>query len=298
MPNASIHIGLNYLIYKITNSRYIDLRLFILGAILPDISRIEVFISDVFHVFPNANIIGCFSCWHTPFLMALLAVSISLLTDKFILSFFSIFLGTLLHLSLDILEISAIGGVMLFYPFSFKQFALNLVEYDSTSVIIITTVFIIFMIYSVFKKSVNVVHFKTKNLYAAFFIAIISLSFPLLTAKSMVDQNIEYLNFSRYPDKWQNKEVGLNFSEVISGNPLTIIERGVKIEVVTDEKFKKGDFISVKGIYENGKIHPDKLYKHRGLLKLWLSFPALILIIILWIKGTKVKGSMFKSSKS
>jgi hypothetical protein len=105
----------------------------------------------------------------------------------------------------------------------------------------------------------------------------------------MIDRNAYYLGFVARPQAFEGQSVELCFSEVIATKPLTIEEFDTPFVLDTETTFATGDWISVRGIYQNGAIHPTTLVRHQGFSDVSLSLMAGVAFVILvfdfrWLK--------------
>ncbi len=132
MPDLFAHFTSGYLI-----SRYPHLRgftaLIVLGAVLPDLlTRVpEIF----FDRFLGLNVYHAVEIFHSPTVLFLVAFALSLLMDRSLRfqAFSSIFLGSLVHVVLDLMQIQFGESVyMPYFPFSFVKIEFGFFHFNAS----------------------------------------------------------------------------------------------------------------------------------------------------------------------
>jgi hypothetical protein len=104
---------------------------------------------------------------------------------------------------------------------------------------------------------------------------------PLFFRQWMIGGNAYYLAFIQQPDAFAGQSVELCFSEVIATDPPVIEEFDSPFELQTSETLRAGEWVSVRGIYENGVIRPTVLIRHRGFSDVSLSLIAAVVFVFL-----------------
>ena len=254
MPDLIIHIAFALLIsilFKLKNWKLI-----ITGAILPDISRILITILN-FLKFDELNTYLLLDPLHSPFINIFLSVSIALLFNNFLRNFALIYLGTLSHYFLDYLQFAGSFGQTLFYPFYMEQFSLNLFYGGNILVNAFGVIFILIIIYCIKEKNSLTI---SKNYYLFIIPLIISLTIPIFTTNLLLENNIHGVDFVNNPEKYNNKEVSLYDSQVISLSPIKIKELGKLFTLETKENLKLNSGITITGIYKEKKIFVENIF--------------------------------------
>jgi hypothetical protein len=282
MPDWVVHLGFAYLMARLIKLR--DLKLFFLGSLLPDTSRVALYFTDFFHLDQISSHLY-FMPFHTPFMAALVASVISSFSKNFKKCFFLIFLGAIFHLALDLTQYRIGNGVLLFYPFSFRQFYFNLFwSGDNVSMVLRALAIGILVICLLGKRRVGrPLSLKAANLKIVVPLVLLVLAIPLSTTGLMMKHNVDYLDFFTHPQKWEGKKVEFYKAKVISENPLMVREMGVMFELVTPEKFRRGDRISIQATYREGRIFPVFIHHYRGPPKSMVSLVGLLFFILVWI---------------
>jgi hypothetical protein len=295
MPDWIAHLGGGYLLYRPISRK--DMRLVLLGAILLDIiSRISSVLVDIFDVpLPRYYQLEAF---HTPFMLVLMALFISLFNTKFWRCFGLILAGGILHILLDMGDTKLNGfGQLLLYPFSYKTYQLNWVKYYGGGYYIVVVILLVILISGLRKPPLNSAFFRRQRIGFAIPLLIFILAMPYLTWQQFWRNNVGYIVFHDYPERFEGQEVAIHFSEVVSAEPLIIKEDKLRFEVLTDQKFQVGDWISVRGIYSRGKIHPLKIKLESGIKKFWISLIGLILFPFIWF-GAPSQWPVFGRNQS
>ncbi len=286
MPDWITHLGGGYLLYRPISLK--DMRLVLLGCILPDIlSRICVILEDIFNLYvPKYYQLEAF---HTPFMLILLAIFISLFAAYFWRCFALLLSGGILHFILDMCDVKMEGcGQLLFYPVSYKTYQFNLFSYNNWGYYLIVAACLALLLYYCLKQPyINECTFKFQRKGWAAALLLVILIMPHITWRSFWRNNIGYMVFFAYPEQFENKKVALHFTEVISNNSLIVKEWEQKFEIITDQRFDVGDYISLIGIYKDGKIYPSKIKLEIGNKKIWLSVAGLLLFPLLWFDPSK-----------
>jgi hypothetical protein len=223
--------------------------------------------------------------FHTPFMAALVALIISLFSENFKKCFFLIFLGAIFHLALDLTQYRIGNGVLIFYPFSFRQFYFGLFwSGDNISVLLRALAIGILVICFLRKRPVKrPLSLKTANLRIAFPLMVLVLIIPLSTASLMIKNNVNYLDYFAHPQEWEGEKVEFYKATVISTNPVIIREMGVKFELVTSKEFREGDRICIRATHKEGRIFPVFIHRYRGPSKSMVSLVGLLLFVLIWI---------------
>ncbi|TET47659.1 metal-dependent hydrolase [Candidatus Aerophobetes bacterium] len=282
MPDWLVHLGFAYVMARLIKLR--DLKLFFLGSLLPDISRVALYFTDFAHLDQISSHLY-FMPFHTPFMAALVALVISLFSENFKKCFFLIFLGAIFHLALDLTQYRIGNGVLLFYPFSFRQFYFSLFwSGDNISVLLRALAIGVLVICLLKKRPVGSPLFlRAPNLKIAFPLMVLVLIIPLSTTSLMMKNNVDYVDFLAHPQKWEGKRVEFYNAKVISTNPVIVRGMGVKFEVVTSEEFREGDQICIRATHKEGRIFPVFIYRYRGPSKSKVSLVGLLLFVLIWI---------------
>lgn len=281
MPDWVVHLGFAYIMARLIKLR--DLKLFFLGSILPDIGRVALYFTDLAHLNPISSS-SYVAVFHTPFMAALVASVISSFSKNFKKCWVLIFLGAIFHLALDLTQYRIGNGILLFYPISFKQFYLNLFwSGDNVSLLLRALSIGILVICLLEKRPVgSPLSLKAPNLKIAFPLILVLLVISLSTTSLMMKHNVDYLDFFAHPQKWEGKKIELYKAKVISTNPVIIRDMGVMLELVSSERFRKGDRICIEGIYKEGRIFPSFIHRYRGPSKSVVSLVGLLFFVLVW----------------
>jgi hypothetical protein len=282
MPDWLVHLGFSYFVARLIKLR--ELKLFFLGSILPDIGRIALYFADFAHL----NLISSssyFAVFHTPFMAAVVALVISSFSKNFKKCFFLIFLGAIFHLVLDLTQYRLGNGVLLFYPFSFRQLYFNLFwSGDNVSILLRALALGVLFICLLEKRPIgSPLSLRTPNLKIALPLTLLALAIPLSTMGLMMRNNVNYLDFFAHPHQWEGEKVELYKAKVVSTDPVIVREMGVMFELVSSEKFREGDRICIQAIYKEGRILPFFIHRYRGPSKSMISLVGLLFFILVWI---------------
>jgi len=190
---------------------------------------------------------------------------------------------------LDLTQYRIGNGVLIFYPFSFRQFYFGLFwSGDNISVLLRALAIGVLVICLLKKRPVKrPLSLKTANLKIAFPLMVLVLIIPLSTTSLMMKNNVNYLDFFAHPQEWEGQKVEFYKATVISTNPVIVREMGVKFELVTSEEFKEGDRICIQGIYREWRIFPVFIHRYRGPSKSKVSLVGLLFFILIWINFPK-----------
>ncbi len=129
MPDLITHISFNYLIYQFVR-KYFYLTLFLFGAVAVDILvGLQMFLIDGLKMKQGEEIFTLNAFSHSIFGGFMVALIIGNLFYQRRKAIASIFMGYLLHLLLDFLQTNWGKGNLIFYPFSFQTYTLDLFTY-------------------------------------------------------------------------------------------------------------------------------------------------------------------------
>lgn len=277
IPDWIIHLGIAYLFARIFKIK--EYRFLLFGSILPDLSWIgtEIF-GKLFKIDSTVSYLY-FSPFHTLFIMLLFSGMIAFITEDPKKIFGLIFGGSIIHLVLDILQKGSV--VFLFYPLNLSVTSFGLFWEDDLVGYLLMLLSLIALIHAIFSQDKLPrikLHFK-KEAIALFFIILL---IPYFT-ENLISDNLIYSQFSKNPDSYDGKKISIGNRDITSINPVTIDIMGKNFEIVTNEKLKQGDLISIDGYYTNQKIYATSLHKQNALLKPIASIlGGIIFLIILY----------------
>lgn len=277
MSDWITHLGTTYFVARLLSIK--DLRLILLGAILPDIPTILIVLGSILDV-DAPWILPCFESFHTPFMLFLVITAISLLNVNFKRCFLLIAFGSLLHILLDLFQ-TEFGGELLLYPFSFKQYSFNLFWTESiigVSLIVLSTILLVIALFDNRENS----SFSAQNLKLIIPLLLILITVSVLTLNKLKENDISYMELNANTEKWEGKKVSLIVDKVTSLDPVIIKKGNNRFEIVTKQDLKEGDWVSLRGTYSEGKIYPEIIHKHIRPLKTWTSAAALLFFILFW----------------
>ena len=104
---------------------------------------------------------------------------------------------------------------------------------------------------------------------------------PLFFRTWMIEQNAYFLGFVTNPITFEGHTVELCFSEVINADPLTIEEFDTPFVIQASPTYEPGEWVSVRGIYQDNAIWPTTLIRHQGFSDVTLSLVAAVVFILL-----------------
>ena len=218
---------------------------------------------------------------HTPFIMILFSISVALIFNNFFRNFLLIFLGIITHFFLDILQFSGTFGQILFYPVYIKEYTLNLF-YGGNLIFPIMGIIVSLICLFFLKEKSNLR--LNKNPYFFIIPIIISAIFLFSTQNILIENNVHGINFLLHPEKYENKEVNLYNSKIVSLNPLTLDEMGHNFVLETKEKLEIGSQITINGIYNDKKINVNSIFFHNNNKEIFSSFALIFFLILLFKK--------------
>ncbi len=256
MPDWIVHLGVALLfavIFRIKNWK-----LLLTGALLPDLSRILLILSN-FLGFEEIKSFLILDPIHTPFVSLLLSLSIALLFNQVFKNLFFIYLGVIIHFALDVLQFAGAFGNMFFYPFYFKEFSLNLFYAGRIIFPVIGLVILLISLYYLKEKN----HLKiNEKFYFSAIPVILAIVLVFSTQDELLNANIHSVNFLSYPENYENREIDIYHSRIISLNPVKLNEMGKIFVLETKEDIKLNSLVTIKGIYRDKKIFVSDIFFH------------------------------------
>jgi hypothetical protein len=270
------------------------LRPLLLGALLPDVTRFSVLLID-FLDWPAVATFAYLIPFHSLLIVSLLAGAIALFFDRPWRVFGLIQLGAAFHFLLDELEGQFGCGSTTFYPLYFGK-CLNLWSDEGTFATLLLVVGAMGIGAALVARSgwprpafsIGFGRDKRKYLYAGLLIAL-ALTIPFFTRGWVVASNAYHLGFFADPAAWEGQTVELCFSEIVSAEPLTVEEFDTRLPLALDSMAWAGpapvvdDWVSLRGVYRDGAIHPTLIVHHRKSADLWLSALAGLAFVALWL---------------
>ena len=279
MPNWLIHLGLPYIAAKLLRIK--NVRLVLLGAIIPDIARLGVLIRKFTYI-GQVNTYSYLEPFHSPFMFLLIALTISLLSKQSKKAMQLLVFGGATHFFLDALEKNFGFMKFLFYPFILKTFSFQLFWPESSISILLMAISTIALLYAIIDKKKISYGFKAKNLKIVLPLIIFTLLLPLAT-QAWVKGNLPYITQFK-----ENKgALAFSYSDVISTNPSIVKELDFTYEVITDIPLREGDVISMQADLKDNKVYPTRVHIHKDILKFEASILALFIFAFIWFTSKK-----------
>jgi len=304
MPDLLSHFFLSFSLVILLRIKEEDYRkFFILGSMLPDISRIITMFPDIIKIIIGKNNFLNFIAQpytfyilaeplHTPFSILLISLGLSYFFNKkrqrdvFVL----LLLGSVFHIFLDVMQNYIGFGILLLYPLSLKEYYLGLFEQSYIYTPFFSLGLFLFCKIVIDKRINNKVterikiSLKLKNVAILLLILFFIFCVSFLTYNEFIKNNVHSLNFLISHEGWENKKVGLYVSEVLdsnrSGNTFTLEEESSTFIVLCNELPYKGEWISLVGTYiGNNKIQCEHWIHENLEFKLLTSLLGSILFI-------------------
>lgn len=285
MPDWITHVGTTYLVSQTLPARWVALRPLLVGAVLPDATRFVVILVDVLD-WPAIDSFTYFIPFHSLLLIAPLAAIIALLlpvmADSGIRTFGWLMAGSAFHFLLDDLEGPIGCGSTTLYPVYFGK-PLNLWDSGGNAGVILLLVSAMGIGIALTRRghwSPLVLMLTGRRMLTAGLLLGVVLLTPLFFRTWMLEQNAYYLDVVVHPAAYEGQTVELCFSEVIATEPPTIEEFDTPFEL-TEATLIPGEWVSVRGSYQDGRIAPSLLVRHRGFSDVTLSLVAVVALAYL-----------------
>jgi hypothetical protein len=255
------------------------MRHLLLGALLPDATRFTIILVDVLN-WPAIPTFTYFIPFHSLLIVALLAGAIALLMPvargSSLRAFGLMMAGAAFHLILDDLDGTVGCGSTTFYPFYFGRpiNGWNSEGHFATFLLVVSAIAIGMALCQRRQWSALRLRLTRGRLLGTAALLIVALTLPLFFRAWMIERNAYYLGFVTSPAAFEGQRVELCFSEVITTEPLTIEEFDTPFILQTPATFTPGEWVSVRGIYQDGAIWPTTLIRHQGFSDVTLSLIA------------------------
>jgi len=286
LPDWVTHLGTAYVGARAV--RVSTLRPLLLGALLPDLTRFSVLLID-FLDWPAVSTFAYLIPFHSLLIVSLLAGAIALLFDRPGRTFWLIEAGSAFHFLLDDVEGRIGCGSTTLYPFYFDK-PLNLWDTEGTFATLLLVVGAMGIGAALVSRSgwpppalrLRPTGDKRTYLYSVFLV-VSAAAIPLLTRGWLVERNAYHLAFFANPRAWEGSQVELCFSEIVSTHPLVVEEFDTRLRLATDEALAAGDWVSLRGVYREGAIHPTLIVRHQKSSDVVLSALAGMAFVVLWL---------------
>jgi hypothetical protein len=256
-------------------------RYLLLGALLPDATRFTIILVDVLN-WPAIPTFAYFIPFHSLLIVTLLAGAIALLIPfagaSSLRAFGLIMAGAAFHLILDDLDGTVGCGSTTFYPFYFGRpiNGWNSEGHFATFLLVVSAIAIGVALGQRQQWPALRLRLTRGRLLGATALLVVVLTLPLFFRAWMVERNAYYLSFVTNPAAFEGQQVELCFSEVIATEPLTIEEFDTPFILQAPATFTTGEWVSVRGIYQDGAIWPTTLIRHQGFSDVTLSLIAVV----------------------
>jgi hypothetical protein len=296
LPDWVTHLGTAY--FGARAIRVSAIRSVLLGALLPDITRFSVLLID-FLDWPAVPTFAYLIPFHSLLIVSLLAGAIALLFTRRGHSAWHVFglieLGMVFHFLLDELEGQFGCGSTTFYPLYFGK-PLNLWPTDGIFALLLLVLGAMGVGAALASRSTwssPVIDFRPtmerKSLLYAGLLLGAAAVIPLFTRGWLVQRNAYYLGFFANPSAWEGATVELCFSEIVAERPLMIEEFDTRLPLAFEDSsvsarvLAVGDWVSLRGVYRDGAIHPTVIDYHQKSSDVLLSALAGIAFVCLWL---------------
>ncbi len=296
MPDWITHTATGSILFKSISKRF-KFALIMLSAVLPDIAKvISIPIINFSSMPPPVKEFGVWYLepFHTPFMALFYSLFLAIIIEGNIKNNFLLIYGScLFHFFLDSFQKHYGFYQLLLYPFSFKNYNLQLFHTSHMIFLIAPLVCLPVIVYVFLKARGELkITFRYKGLLIFLFVFIFA--FPLLTKKLFYKNNFDYLDFLKNPSKWENKKVKFGVSRVLNIEKkenkwiITVEELGYKFKLIWKKelpfKIEKDSRISAVGIYKNGVVYIDKLWYEPIKRKKAFSLIGLFFILMVILK--------------
>jgi len=306
VPDWVTHLGTAYVAARATHVSAV--RPLLLGALLPDVTHFSILLIDYLG-WPAIPTFAYLAPFHSLLIVSLLAGAIALLSKQSWPVFWLIEAGAAFHFVLDDLE-GAIGcGSTTFYPFYFGK-PLNLWPADGTFAGLLLLVGALGCGAALVSRARHAraraepgagagwppVPCLKRNISRRLYLSVAllaagALALPWLTRQALVERNAYYLAFFADPTAWQGATVELCFSEIVAADPPIVEEFDARLPIAAGPEgwpgdgrpLAVGDWVSLRGVYRDGALHPTLLVRHQKSSDLLLSALAGVVLVLLWL---------------
>lgn len=260
-----------------------NLRLILLGALLPDLAAIPGTLAD-FNWLPvdTYRLIFVLLPFSTPFAAVCLSAAIAVWFSRPGPACLLILLGALTHLALDVFQV---GNVQLFlYPFGFKLFNWPIHNYGENGDLLISLAAIaILLALRLLPQANDIVLCARRGWLSIIPLALLAVVIAS-NAERMEASNIFNLRFLKGMPVPPNEPVSLISSLVISAHPPVVKKARREVEVVWREPLRQGEIISVWGHYRDHRLWAHTLVWHASIQKMVFSGIGGVILLLYWIR--------------
>ena len=300
MPDWVTHLGTTYIAVETAGklsprfTRFFEMRYLLLGALLPDATRFTVILVDILD-WPAVSTFTYLIPFHSLLIIGLMGGAIALLFPAAKWNsgraFGLIMLGAAGHFLLDDLEGIVACGSTTFYPFYFGK---PISGWDNegnfaTILLVVSAIAIGVALGHRGNWSPLTLLFTWRRLFVAIILLLIAVTLPLFFRQWMIDRNAYYLGFVANPEVYEGQIVEFCFSEIIADQPPTIEEFDTPFVLQTPSSLTQGEWVSMRGVYQEGIIRPTVLIRHRGFSDVGLSLIAAAAFGFLMVDGRQIK---------
>ncbi|PID61980.1 MAG: hypothetical protein CR986_02305 [Ignavibacteriae bacterium] len=288
MPNTLAHIGVNSLITKRvipkTNIFWIYL-----GCVISDFPWI--FKKIIYLIFPTVNgyNLHAYSIVQASlFFSLLLSLSVSFLSKSFKTTFFTLFLGSLLHLLLDPLQIKWANGVHFFAPFHWEltYFGFFLPEHFITYLLTLLGFIVFIYNWKEISKSKEIFSLKAKNIFLSLFTFSLYATLPFFLYTSAIKADNHFLGTLTSKTR-KDKYIEMDRKNVVfdkNTNSFWIESFNKELIELSGIKNIKSNRISIKGKFKtNNLIYVTDYTENWAFFRDGSSYLGLSLILFCFI---------------
>jgi len=280
-----------------------QLRLALVGAVLPDAGTPAVVLANRLHVCPT-EIESYLQPLQAPIPTLLLATGLALLTRRVRSAWLAIGLGAFVHYALDIAQIRYGGGIYAAYPFSFSSPGLDLYWPESAVNLLLLALGALGAGWALVAPGPRIQwSVRRWKLAAVAFLA--ALLLPAITIDAFYAANANNSDFFTRPEAYEGRHLRFAKIEVVRPAPgrlgnRIVVRKGSRSLPVQADSFEywgrvtrtppaPGKRISFEGVFRNGAVHATgTIHVHFRPLRTWTSLVGLmVLVIVLLPEGRR-----------
>lgn len=301
MPDWIIHMGAAHGASRL-RGRW-NLCWLFLGSVLPD--ALPRVLGSVLTLVPPLRPLATgpvqlyLSFLHTPLVVAFLGAALVALARHRRMAALALSFGVLTHFLLDLLQKSCGGGTSLLFPVDLTGFSLQVAWYENPATYVLVVLLAPYLWYvargwrrdPLRPADSPLAPWSRRSVGLSCLLLGVALALPVPFIDRAIEMNVGASLLATDPRLFENQVIGLPVASVKE-----VDEQRVYVEVMAEvfgidrawlPDVERGDHVSVRGTYREGRVEPEWVFVHDYTFKRAASLVGGVLLLLVWIPALR-----------
>lgn len=295
MPDWILHIGLTHALLRPWRLRGLDPRWLLLGAVLPDV--VPRIFGMVLHFVPLLRPIGSLRVglhvgfFHTPFCVLLLCAALVAIARRPRDAALGLGLGSLLHFLMDGCQKYWGSGSSMLFPFDLTPMSWHLTWYDHpwvrAGVWLAGAYCVGLLLFGRPWPSEPPFRFTRRRGLLGAVLLLAFLVVPQLGVDRALEMGLGNAWISTAPERLEGQPIDVSVTDIEEvGEGTVSIDRAdtlIEVDWTGMPAVEVGDFVSIRGVYRDGRIEAHRVFVHDYRFKVLASLCGGVLLVLVWL---------------